>query len=117
MEKRETYTIDAKDRILGKLAAEIAVILRGKDKPSYTYHKDEGPFVIVKNIKEIKVTGKKYTDKIYYHHSGYLGGLKRTPYKKLFEDNPKEVLKRAVYGMIPRNKLRDVQIRRLKFEN
>ena len=113
--ERETLTINAEGKILGKLAAEIAVLLRGKNKANYEYNKDEGPYVIVKNIKGIKVTGKKYTDKIYYHHTGYLGGLKEKPYGRMFEQNPKEVLQKAVYGMIPHNKLRDKQIKRLKF--
>lgn len=116
MEKRETYTIDASDKILGKLATEIAVLLRGKNTSNFVYNKDGGAFVIIKNIKNIKVSGKKYTDKIYYHHTPYLGGLKAKSYREIFESNPEEVLREAVYGMIPKNKLRDKQIKRLKFE-
>jgi large subunit ribosomal protein L13 len=114
--ERETHTIDAENKILGRLATEIAVLLRGKEKPSYFPYKDEGGLVVIKNIKKIKVTGKKYEDKMYYHYSGFPGGLKGISYKQLFERDPGEVLKRAVYGMLPKNKLRDIQIKRLKFE-
>lgn len=114
--ERETHTIDAENEILGRLAAKIAVLLRGKEKPSYVPYKDEGGVVIVKNIGKIKVTGKKYKDKIYYHYSGFPGGLKGISYGQLFQKKPGEVLKKAVYGMLPKNKLRDIQIKRLKFE-
>lgn len=114
--QRNTHTIDAKNQVLGRLATEIAVLLRGKSKPDFAPNKDIGDFVVIKNIGKIKVTGKKYTDKKYYHHTGYLGNLKEKSYKELFERDPGEVLKRAVYGMLPKNKLRDEQIKRLKFE-
>lgn len=112
----KTYTIDATNKVLGRLATEIAVLLRGKNKTDFAPNKDMGDFVVVKNIKKIKVTGKKFEKKIYYHHSGYLGGLKETPFKKLFERDPGEVLKRAVFGMLPKNKLRAKQIKRLKID-
>ena len=112
--ERETHTIDATNKILGRLATEIAVLLRGKNRPDFAPNKDIGDFVVVKNVNKIKVTGKKFEKKIYYHHSGYLGGLKETPFKKLFERDPGEVLKRAVFGMLPKNKLRAKQIKRLK---
>lgn len=115
MEKK-TYTIDAKDRPLGKLAVEIAIILRGKNKESFVPYKDEGDFVVVNNIKKMVFTGNKLNTKIYYRHTGYLGGLKKTPLKKLFNEKPEEVLKKAVYGMLPSNKLRKEQIKRLKIE-
>ena len=86
-----------------------------KDDTSVPY-KDNGDIVIVKNIKKIKVTGKKADSKIYYHHSGYLGGLKKTPYKKLFARDPGEILRIAVFGMLPKNKLRSEQIKRLKIQ-
>jgi large subunit ribosomal protein L13 len=114
--ERKTYTIDAKDRVLGRLSVQIAGLLRGKKKSDYVPYMDMGDFVVVKNIKEIKVTGKKKEQKKYYHHSGYLGGLKETSYEELFEKNPAEVLKRAVFGMLPVNKLRGEQIKRLKIE-
>lgn len=112
--QRNTHTIDATDRILGRLATEIAVLLRGKHKPDFYPNKDMGDFVVVKNINKIKVTGKKFDKKIYYHYTGYLGGLKKSPFKKLFEENPANVLKKAVFGMLPQNKLRAEQIKRLK---
>lgn len=112
--KRETHTIDATDRVLGRLATEIAVLLRGKNKIDFASNKDIGDFVVVKNINKIKVTGKKAEQKIYYHHTGYLGNLKKIPLKKLFEKNPAEILRKAVFGMLPKNKLRAQQIKRLK---
>ncbi len=114
--KREIHTIDATGKILGRLATEIAVLLRGKYKPEFVPYKDMGDFVVVKNVDKIKVTGKKIEKKKYYRHSGYLGGLKEIPLKKLFEKNPAEVLRKAVWGMLPNNKLRPEQIKRLKFE-
>jgi len=112
--KRETHTIDATDRVLGRLATEIAVLLRGKNKIDFAPNKDIGDFVVVKNINKIRVTGKKAEQKIYYHHTGYLGNLKKIPLKKLLEKNPAEILRKAVFGMLPKNKLRAQQIKRLK---
>ncbi len=114
--QRETHTIDAADKVLGRLAAQIAVFLRGKHRPNFFPYKDAGDFVTIKNVDKIKLTGKKAEQKIYYHHTGYLGGLKETPFKKLFKERPSEVLKKAVFGMLPKNKLRAKQIKRLKFE-
>ena len=112
--QRNTYTIDATNRILGRLAVQIAGLLRGKGKADYVPYKDMGDVVIVKNVRNLKVSGKKADQKIYYHHSLYLGGLKEVPFKKLFEKNPAEVLKKAVWGMMPKNTLRDEQIKRLR---
>jgi len=114
--QRKTYIIDAKDKVLGRLASEIAILLRGKHKPNFLPYKDMGDIVIVKNIDQIKITGKKIENKKYYHHTGYLGGLKEVPLKKLFNENPSAILKKAVFGMLPKNKLRSIQIKRLKFE-
>lgn len=114
--ERKTHTIDATGKILGRLASQIAILLRGKQKPNFLPHKDMGDFVIVKNIKNLKFTGKKFEKKIYYHHTGYLGGLKETPLKKLFAKDPTKVLRKAVWGMLPKNKLRTRQIKRLKIE-
>jgi large subunit ribosomal protein L13 len=114
--ERKTHTIDAAGKVLGRLASEIAVLLRGKHKPTFVPYKDEGDFVVVKNIKNIKITGKKLEQKKYYRHSGYPGGLKEISLKKLFEKKPAEVLKKAVRGMLPRNKLRKEMIKRLKIE-
>jgi len=114
--ERETHTIDATNKVLGRLAAQIAVLLRGKQKPSFLPYKDAGGFVIVKNINKMILTGKKLEKKKYFRHSGYLGGVKWLPLKKVFKENPGEVLRRAVSGMLPKNKLRARQIKRLKFE-
>ena len=116
MTKDKTHTIDASGRILGRMAVEIAILLRGKHRPDFAPYKDEGDVVIVKNVEKMKFSGKKMEKKKYYHHSGYLGGLKETPLAKLFERSPEEVLKIAVFGMLPKNKLRSRMIKRLKFE-
>lgn len=113
---KETHIIDATNKVLGRLAAEIAILLRGKHKKNFDPSKDMGDFVIVKNIEKIKITGKKIEKKKYYRHSGYLGGLKELPLKKLLKENPAEVLRKAVYGMLPKNRLRKKIIKRLKFE-
>ena len=112
--KRATHTIDATGKVLGRMATEIAVLLRGKSKPEFKPNQDIGDFVIVKNIDKVKITGNKMENKMYYHHTGYMGGLKTTPLKKVFEKSPAEVLRRAVFGMLPSNKLRAEQIKRLK---
>lgn len=114
--KRETHTIDATGKVLGRLATQIAVILRGKDKVDFEPYKDIGDFVVVKNVEKLKFTGKKLEQKKYYHHSGYIGHLKETPLKTLLEQNPPEVLRKAVLGMLPKNKLRAEMIKRLKFK-
>ncbi|MCK5044687.1 50S ribosomal protein L13 [Candidatus Parcubacteria bacterium] len=114
--ERKTHTIDASGKILGRLAVDATNILRGKNRPDYVPNQDIGDFVIIKNVSQMKFSGKKAEQKIYYHHSGYLGGMKKTPLERLFKKNPKEVLKKAVYGMLQKNKLRDEQIKRLKFE-
>jgi len=112
----KTHIIDASDKSLGRLATKIANLLRGKHKPDFVPYKDVGDFVVVKNIKKIKFTGKKLEKKKYYHHSGYLGGLKEIPLKKIFQKNPQAVLKKAVWGMLPKNKLRAQIIKKLKFK-
>lgn len=114
--ERKTHTIDAANKILGRLATEIAILLRGKHKPNFVPNKDMGDFVVVKNIEKVKVTGKKFDQKVYYHHSGYPGGLKITPFKKVFRKEPAKTLKRAVFGMLSKNKLRAKQIKRLRIE-
>lgn len=114
--ERNTHTINATGKVLGRLATEIATLLRGKHKPDFAPHKDIGDFVIVKNAGRMKISGKKLQQKVYYHHSGYLGGLKEMPLKKLFEKDPGQVLKKAVFGMLPKNKLRAKIIKRLQFK-
>lgn len=114
--QRETHKIDASGKVLGKLAVEIAILLRGKEKPGFAPYKDIGDFVAVENVDKIKFTGNKMKQKKYYHHSGYLGGMRETPLEKLFQQKPSEVLRKAVWGMLPTNKLRSHQIKRLKFK-
>ena len=114
--KRGSHTIDATGKVLGRLATQIAILLRGKQKPNFVPYKDSGDFVVVKNTDKIKLTGKKLEQKIYYRHTGFLGGLKKTPAQKLLKERPVQILRKAVFGMLPKNKLRAKQIRRLKFE-
>lgn len=111
---RKWHEIDATDKILGKLAVEIAVKLMGKDKPTYTPHVDGGDYVVVTNADKIAVTGKKLTDKKYYRHSGYPGGLKVRSLQEMIDKKPTEVLRKAVERMLPKNKLGKQQINRLK---
>lgn len=113
--KRQTHIIDASGKSLGRLASEVTILLRGKHKINFDPAKDMGDFVIVKNVDKIKLTGKKLEKEIYYRHSSYLGGLKEIPLKKLFKEKPEEVFKEAVYGMLPKNRLRKKIIKRLKF--
>ena len=114
--KRETHTIDATNKVLGRLATHISLLLQGKDKPDFEPHRDMGSIVVVENVSKIGVTGKKAKQKKYYHHSGFLGGLKEIPFKKVFEKNPSQILRTAVFGMLPKNKLRAKRIKRLKFK-
>lgn len=113
--KRETHTIDAKGKFLGRLATEIAILLHGKHKPNFQPNKDMGDFVVVRNVDQIRFTGKKMEEKKYYRHSGFPGGLKEISLKKLFAKDQNKVLKIAVLGMLPKNKLRPRQIKRLSF--
>lgn len=111
---KDWYVIDADGKVLGRLATEIARRLRGKHKPVYTPYVDTGDFVIVVNAGKVKLTGKKLTDKIYYHHSGYPGGLKETPAGKMLQERPGEVLRLAVRGMLPKNSLGRAMLKKLK---
>lgn len=99
------YLFDAKGKTLGRLASEIAKILAGKHKPTYTPNQDTGDCVIVINAKEVKVSGNKEAQKVYRHHTGWLGGLKEIPYRRMIERHPERVLEKAVYGMMPKTKL------------
>lgn len=112
--KRQTLTLDAAGQSLGRLAVKVAVALRGKHRANYQPNQDLGDFVVVKNIGQVRFTGNKLENKKYYHHTSYPGGLREVPMKKVFAENPGEVLKRAVWGMLPKNKLRAEQIKRLK---
>ena len=112
--QRDWYVVDAEGQTLGRLATRIADTLRGKGKAAYTPHVDTGDFVVVVNAEKITVTGKKLDDKIYYRHSGYPGGLKSRPLRAELERRPTEVLRKAVKGMLPRNRLGRAQLRKLK---
>ncbi|PID87316.1 50S ribosomal protein L13 [Candidatus Gracilibacteria bacterium] len=112
--ERKWYIIDAKGQTLGRLATKIAVILRGKNKVSFVPHLDNGDYVIVTNCDKFSVTGKKLADKMYYKHSGYLGGLKEMNLETLLEKKPTEALEKAISGMLPKNKLRKEMLSRLK---
>ncbi len=114
---RKTHKIDASGKVLGRLAVEIAVLLRGKNKPDFAPHRDSGDIVLVKNVAKMKLTGRKIKQKKYYRHSGYPGGLKEVSLEKMMADSPGQVLKKAVFGMLPKNKLRHQAIKRLKIEN
>jgi large subunit ribosomal protein L13 len=108
------YVIDAEGQTLGRLAVTIANILRGKNKPEFTPHVDTGDFVVVINASKIKVTGKKETDKIYYHHTGFPGGLRSISYRDLMEKDPRRALEKAVKGMLQKNTLGAKQLTKLK---
>ncbi len=108
------YLVDATDKTLGRLSTVIANTLRGKNKPEYTPHVDTGDFVIVVNADKIKVTGKKATDKMYYHHTGYPSGLRSASFKELMEKHPTRALEKAVKGMLPHNTLGASQLKKLK---
>ena len=113
--KRKWYVVDATDKILGRLATEIAKKLRGKDKPTFTPHVDCGDFIIIINAEKIKVKGgNKLEDKKYYRHSGYVGNLKVTNLEDMLKKNPEFVIKNAVRGMIPHNTLGRIVLRKLK---
>lgn len=111
--ERKWYVIDAEGKTLGRLATVAANILRGKNKPTYTPNVDTGDFVIVINADKIKVTGKKETDKIYYHHTMYPGGLKSISFKDLMEKDPTKAIEKAVKGMLPHNTLGAAQFNKL----
>ena len=112
--KNDWYLIDGSNAVVGRLATIIAKIIRGKHKTTYTPHMDNGDFVVVKNVENIKFTGKKFTDKIYYKHTGYPGGIKETTPAKLYVKKPDEILKRAVKRMLPGGPLAKKQLTKLK---
>jgi large subunit ribosomal protein L13 len=112
--ERSWYVVDAQGKTLGRLATQIADVLRGKRKPTYTPHVDVGDFVIVVNAEKIAVTGNKREKKLYWRHSGYPGGIRSRTLGDLLEKRPEEVIRRAVKGMLPRNRLARQQLRKLK---
>ena len=114
---RKVISVDATDKSLGRLAVEVAVLLRGKNKAEFVLYKDMGDTVLIKNIDKMKFTGKKVDQKNYFHFTGYLGNMKQASLKEvLIKKGPKEVLRKAVMGMLTKNKLRAKQIKRLRFE-
>jgi|SRR3990170_7981180 len=114
MNKKKWYLVDAEGKTLGRVAVRIASILRGKHTPEYTPHLDAGDFVVVINADKIGYTGKKETDKLYYHHTGYIGHIKADPLEKLMKEKPEEALKKAVCGMLPKGPLGRDMFRKLK---
>jgi large subunit ribosomal protein L13 len=111
---RDWYVVDATNKTLGRLAAEIAHRLRGKHKAEYTPHVDTGDYIVVVNCEKVRVTGSKATDKMYHHHTGYPGGIRGISFDKLIDKAPERVLQRAVKGMLPRNPLGRAMFRKLK---
>ena len=111
--ERKWYVVDAEGQTLGRLAAEVAKVLRGKNKPEFTPHIDTGDNVIVINAEKIKVTGKKLDQKVYYHHSDYLGGMKETTLREMMAKKPEQVIELAVKGMLPKGPLGRTMIKKL----
>jgi len=111
---REWFVVDAEDQILGRLATQIAHRLRGKHKPEFAPHVDNGDFIVVVNCEKIKVTGNKMADKMYYRHTGYPGGLKEANLETMLEKKPEDVLRKAVQGMLPKNRLGRAIMKKLK---
>jgi large subunit ribosomal protein L13 len=112
--QQDWYVIDATDKVLGRMASRIAMILQGKTKPIYTPHVDTGDFVIVTNAEKIKLTGNKMNEKVYYTHSGYPGGFKEHPIKKWMEKHPDRIVNLAVKRMLPKTKLGSAMLKKLK---
>ncbi len=111
---KEWFIVDAEGKVLGRLATEIARRLRGKHKPTYTPHTDTGDFIVVVNAEKISLTGNKASDKLYYHHTGYPGGIKSVSAEKLLQVKPEELLRSAVKGMLPKNTLGRAMLKKLK---
>jgi len=111
---REWFVVDAEDQILGRLATQIAHRLRGKHKPEFAPHVDNGDFIVVVNCEKIKVTGNKMADKMYYRHTGYPGGLKEANLETMLEKKPEDVIRKAVQGMLPKNRLGRAIMKKLK---
>ncbi|HPC85011.1 MAG TPA: 50S ribosomal protein L13 [Smithellaceae bacterium] len=112
--KQDWYVVDASGKVLGRLASEIALRLRGKHKAVYTPHVDTGDFIVVVNAEKVTLTGKKLTDKIYYSYSGYPGGLKETAAGKMLAEKPENLIRMAVAGMLPKNNLGRKMLKKLK---
>ncbi|MGZ3514847.1 MAG: 50S ribosomal protein L13 [Thermodesulfobacteriota bacterium] len=111
---RKWYLVNAEGKVLGRLSTELVKVLKGKNKPTYTPHMDTGDFVVVVNAGKVTLTGKKMKDKIYYHHTGYPGGIKEMNAEKLLAKKPTEMIRMAVKGMLPKNSLGRQMLRKLK---
>ena len=112
--ERHWYLVDATNKTLGRLSTEIASRLRGKHKPIYTPHVDTGDYIVVVNASKIRVTGNKMTDKIYYKHTGYIGNMKSMNLETMLEKNPERVIMKSVKGMLPKNKLSNAMLKKLR---
>lgn len=112
--QKNWYIVDATNKTLGRLASRIALYLRGKHKPEYTPHVDTGDYIVVLNADKVKVTGRKFTDKKYFHHSGFPGGIKETTFEKLQAKHPTRAIEIAVKGMLPKNSLGRAMFNKLK---
>ncbi len=112
--ERHWYLVDATNKTLGRLSTEIANRLRGKHKPIYTPHVDTGDYIVVVNASKIRVTGNKMTDKVYYKHSGYIGNMKSMNLETMLEKNPERVIMKSVKGMLPKNKLGNAMLKKLR---
>ena len=112
--EKNWHLVDAQDKVLGRLAVKIATILSGKNKAQYSPNADLGDFVVVVNAEKVKVTGNKFSQKNYHHHTGYPGGLKTKSFEKMQEDSPEKIIEKAVKGMLPKNKLANQIIKKLK---
>lgn len=112
--ERKWYLVDAKDKVLGRLATKVATYLRGKNKPIFTPNTDTGDFIVVVNAEKVKLTGKKMDEKVYYHHSGYIGGIKAETAKDRMAEKPEDIVIDAVWGMLPKNRLGRAMIKKLK---
>jgi large subunit ribosomal protein L13 len=112
--ERQWFVVDATNEVLGRLATEVARILRGKHKPRYTPHADLGDHVVVINAEKIKVTGRKAEQKIYYRHTGYAGGIRSSSYKEVMDKHPERILRKAIWGMLPHNPLGRQMFKKLR---
>lgn len=112
--ERKWHLVDVEGKVLGRVATDIALKLQGKHKPTYTPHTDAGDYVVVTNAKKVAVTGKKVTDKIYYSHTGFPGGIKNRTFGEMLERNPEKIIEKAVFNMLPKNRLRSDRMARLK---
>lgn len=112
--ERQWYVVDARDQVLGRLASEVARVLRGKHKPAFTPHLDVGDYVVVVNARHVRLTGKKADQKEYFRHSGFMGGEKLVPFRRLIRTHPERVVERAVKGMLPKNALGRQMFKKLR---